>query len=263
MENYETLLATVALMMGASWASGINLYAVLLVLGLGGSTGHIDLPAELSVLQEPLVIGAAGIMYFIEFFMDKIPGMDSVWDSIHTFVRIPAGAMLAAGAVGDVTPALEIAAGILGGGMAATSHATKAGTRLLINTSPEPVTNWSASIMEDFLVLTGMWAALKHPEIFLIFFVLFMGFAIWSLPKLWYLIKTLLSKIAKFLSFTKEQAEATNWLNSMNSSMESQHQDQIPALERLQQLRDKGVLTAQEFEEQKSILLKKNNMEAS
>ncbi|MBY0475052.1 MAG: DUF4126 family protein [Nitrosomonas sp.] len=259
MENYETLLATIALMMGASWASGINLYAVLLVLGLGGSTGHIDLPTELSVLQEPLVIGAAGIMYFIEFFMDKIPGMDSVWDSIHTFVRIPAGAMLAAGAVGDVTPALEIAAGILGAGVAATSHATKAGTRLLINTSPEPVTNWSASIMEDFLVLAGMWAALKQPEIFLILFVVFMGIAIWSLPKLWFLIRILLSKIAKFLGFTYGQAAASNVSDSITTAMQFQPHDPIMALERLQQLRDKGVLTEQEFEQQKKIILNKKN----
>src|SRR5690606_13897260 len=149
MASYDASLTALALLMGVSWASGINLYAVLLVLGWGGSTGHIDLPAELSVLEDPLVIAAAGIMYFVEFFADKIPGIDSVWDAIHTFIRIPAGAMLAAGAVGDVTPALEIAAGILGGGIAATSHATKASTRLLINTSPEPVSNWSASLSED------------------------------------------------------------------------------------------------------------------
>lgn len=259
MENYEALLATIALMMGASWASGINLYAVLLVLGLGGSTGHINLPAELSVLQEPLVIGAAGIMYFIEFFMDKIPGMDSAWDSIHTFVRIPAGAMLAAGAVGDVTPALEIAAGILGAGVAATSHATKAGTRLLINTSPEPVSNWSASITEDFLVFSGMWAALKHQEIFLILFVVFMGIAIWSLPKLWHLINTLLSKIARFLGFANGQAVTNNVVDSIPSAMKYPPPEQIMALERLQQLRDSGVLTEQEFEQQKSAILNKND----
>ena len=149
------------------------------------------------------MIAAAGIMYFIEFFMDKIPGMDSVWDSIQTFVRIPAGAMLAAGAVGDVTPALEIAAGILGGGVAATSHATKTGTRLLINTSPEPFTNWSASIGGDLLVLSGMWTALKYPEIFLILFVIFLGFSIWFLPRLWCLSTVLFSKIGKFLGLVR------------------------------------------------------------
>lgn len=252
MENYEALLATVALMMGVSWASGINLYAVLFVLGWGGSTGHIALPAELSVLQDPLVIGAAGIMYFIEFFIDKIPGMDSMWDSIHTFIRIPAGAMLAAGAVGDVTPALEIAAGILGGGIAATSHATKAGTRLLINTSPEPFTNWSASLTGDVLVLSGLWTALKYPEIFLILLVIFLSVAVWLLPRLWRFIKIMLSKIGEFLGLVEVPATANG------AAIEMQESDQIAALERLQQLRDKGTLTQQEFEQQKNKILKEN-----
>lgn len=256
MENYEALLATIALMMGVSWASGINLYAALLVLGWGGSTGHITLPAELTVLQDPLVIAAAAVMYFIEFFIDKIPGMDSMWDSIQTFIRIPAGAMLAAGAVGDVTPALEIAAGILGGGIAATSHATKAGTRLLINTSPEPFTNWSASITGDILVLSGLWTALKHPEIFLLLFVVFLGVAIWLLPKLWRFIKIMLSKIGKFLGIGRIQPVAIDV--STNVATEIKDHNQIAALERLQQLRDKGVLTQQEFEQQKSKILKEN-----
>lgn len=257
MENYEALLTTIALMMGVSWASGINLYAVLLVLGWGGSTGHIDLPAELAVLEDPLVIGAAGVMYFIEFFIDKIPGMDSVWDSIQTFVRIPAGAMLAAGAVGDVTPALEIAAGILGGGMAATSHMTKAGTRLLINTSPEPFTNWSASLTGDFLVFSGMWAALKHPEIFLFLLVIFIGIAIWLLPKLWRLIKAMFRKIGKFLGLVKTES-ATPGESAVPIPAQKHHQ--LSALERLQQLRDTGVLTEQEFEQQKEKILKEGNL---
>jgi hypothetical protein len=205
MENYEALLATLALAMGASWASGINLYAALLVLGLGGSTGHIDLPSELIFLQDPLVIAAAGVMYFVEFFADKAPGVDTGWDTIHTFIRIPAGAMLAAGAVGDVTPALEIAAGVLGGGVAATSHATKAGTRMLINTSPEPVTNWTASISEDILVIAGLWTALNYPIVFLVLFVVFILLAIWLLPKLWFLIKAVLLKIGQFLGIVKKE----------------------------------------------------------
>lgn len=257
MENYEALLATVALMMGASWASGVNLYAVLLVLGLGGSTGNINLPAELSVLQDPLVIGAAGIMYVIEFFVDKIPGLDSVWDSIHTFIRIPAGAMLAAGAVGDVTPALEIAAGILGGGVAATSHATKAGTRLLINTSPEPFTNWTASLTGDFLVLSGLWTALRHPEIFLILFIVFLGVAVWLLPKLWRLLRIMLIKIGNFLGLAKAQP-MTLGSDVPIPATEVQNTDQITALERLQQLRNQGALTEQEFEQQKNRILKEN-----
>jgi hypothetical protein len=256
MENYETLLTTIALMMGVSWASGINLYAVLLVLGWGGSTGHIDLPSELAVLEDPLVIGAAAVMYFIEFFIDKIPGMDSVWDSIQTFVRIPAGAMLAVGAVGDVTPALEIAAGILGGGMAATSHVTKTGTRLLINTSPEPFTNWSASLTGDFLVFSGMWTALKHPEVFLVLLVVFLGLAIWLLPKLWRLIKALFAKIGRFLGLVKTEPEAPN---QPDMPIPGANYNGLSTLERLQKLRDQGTLTEQEFERQKERILKESN----
>lgn len=202
MNGYETLIATLALTMGSSWASGINLYAALLILGLGGATGNIALPTELAVLENPFVIGAAAVMYLIQFFADKIPGVDSIWDAAHTFVRIPAGAMLAAGAVGDVSPALEIAAGILGGGTAATSHATKTGTRLMINTSPEPVTNWTASISEDLMVIAGLWTALHYPILFIILFIGFIGLAIWLLPKLWMLIRELLMKMARFLKIT-------------------------------------------------------------
>lgn len=202
MNGYETLIATLALTMWSSWASGINLYAALLILGLGGTTGNIALPNELAVLENPFVIGAAAVMYLIQFFADKIPGVDSIWDAAHTFVRIPAGAMLAAGAVGDVSPALEIAAGILGGGTAATSHATKTGTRLMINTSPEPVTNWTASISEDLMVIAGLWTALNHPILFIILFIGFIGLAIWLLPKLWTLIRGLLMKMARFLRIT-------------------------------------------------------------
>src|SRR5690606_37006980 len=202
MENYETLIATLALTMGTSWASGINLYAALLVLGLGAATGNLTLPNELAILANPFVIGAAGIMYLIEFFADKIPGMDSAWDAAHTFVRIPAGAMLAAGAVGDVSTALEIAAGILGGGTAATSHAAKTGARLMVNTSPEPATNWTTSISEDLMVIGGLWTALNYPLLFIALFVVFIGLVIWLLPRLWALIRELLKKTARFLRIT-------------------------------------------------------------
>lgn len=254
METYETLLATIALMMGTAWASGINLYAVLLVLGWGGASGHITLPAELSVLQDPLVIGAAGVMYVIEFFIDKIPGMDSMWDSIHTFIRIPAGAMLAAGAVGDVTPALEIAAGVLGGGIAATTHATKAGARLLINTSPEPVSNWSASLTGDALVFSGLWAALKYPEVFLVLFVVFILVSIWLLPRLWRFIKIVFAKVGRILGLT--QASSNNDASIPVAGAPDDRQ--LSALERLQQLREKGTITEQEFEEHKTSILKEN-----
>ncbi len=183
MDNYHELIHTLALTLGVGWASGINLYAALLVLGIAGASGDLVLPPDLQVLASPLVIGAAGLMYAVEFFADKTPGVDSGWDALHTFIRIPAGALLAAGAVGEVTPALQIAAGILGGGMAATSHATKAGTRLLINTSPEPFSNWTASVAEDVAVFGGLWAALNQPWLFLGLLVAFIALIAWLMPK--------------------------------------------------------------------------------
>ncbi len=206
METYEALLATLALTMGVSWASGINLYAALLVLGIGGSTGNIDLPPDLMILQDPLIIAAAGFMFAAEFLIDKTPGVDSSWDALHTFIRIPAGAMLAAGAVGDVTPAWEIAAGIMGGGIAATSHFSKAGSRALINTSPEPFSNWTASFTEDLLVLAGLWTALNHPILFLILLVVFIGLVIWLLPKIFRAIKAILRKLGRLLGLIKEES---------------------------------------------------------
>lgn len=200
MESYQALLATLALTMGASWASGINLYAALLVLGIGGATGNITLPPDLVVLSDPMIIGAAGLMYFVNFFVDKTPGVDTAWDTVHTFIRIPAGAMLAAGAVGDVTPALEITAGIMGGTLATASHVTKAGTRALINTSPEPFSNWTASVTEDVLVFAGLWTALNHPLTFLSLLLVFILLTIWLLPKIWRVLKALVKKISSWFS---------------------------------------------------------------
>ena len=195
MDTYQGIVTTLALTMGVGWASGINLYAAVCVLGIAGATGNLTLPDELLMLQDPMVVAAAGLMYFVEFFADKTPGVDSGWDAIHTFIRIPAGAMLAAGAVGDVTPALEVAAGLLGGGMAGASHFSKASTRLLINTSPEPLSNWGASIAEDVMVVAGLWAMLNHPLIFLCLMVVFLALVIWLLPKIWRAIKAVFRKI--------------------------------------------------------------------
>jgi len=192
-------VSVIALSMGAAWASGINLYATIFMLGYMGTTGNMNLPAELEVLSNPMVMTAAGFMYCVEFFADKIPGVDSGWDTIHTFIRIPAGAMLASSAVGDVTPAIELTSALLGGVLATGSHTTKAGTRLLINTSPEPVTNWSASISEDLLVIGGLWAALNHPVLFIIGLVIFILLMIWLLPRLWRLIKRIVYRIGSWL----------------------------------------------------------------
>ena len=204
MGNHQELISVIALTMGVSWASGINLYAALLVLGLAGSTGNIDLPPELSVVENPMVIMAAGIMYFVEFFADKVPGVDTAWDIVHTFIRIPAGALLAVGAVGDVTPALELSAGLLGGSMAGASHLTKFSTRALINTSPEPVSNWAASISEDILVLGGLWAMFNHPWLFVAAMVLFIFMVIWLLPKLWRLLKAIFTRLGQWLGMLEK-----------------------------------------------------------
>ncbi len=268
MESYEALLATLGLTLGASWASGINLYAVLLVLGIGGSTGNIDLPPDLQVLGDPMIIGAAGLMYFVEFFVDKTPGVDTGWDTLHTFIRIPAGAMLAAGAVGDVTPALEIAAGIMGGSLSATSHATKAGSRALINTSPEPFSNWGASISEDVVVFAGLWTALNHPIVFLVLLFGFVVMAIWLLPKIWRVLKAIILKIGSWLGLvdkaTAEQAamerDSSVSQTAQDESPPTQAQDsnsaeQIQQLQALQVLKEAGSLTESEFLETKKKIL--------
>lgn len=195
----EEVTQTIALSLGAAWASGINLYAAILVLGLLGATGRLDLPPTMEVLTDPLVVFASGALYIVEFFADKIPGMDTSWDALHTFIRIPAGAMLAAGAVGDLGAGAELAAAFAGGSIAATSHAAKAGSRVLINTSPEPFTNWAASISEDIAVIAGLFAALKHPVLFLVLLVLFLIFTVWLLPRLWRAIKRTLGRLTRWL----------------------------------------------------------------
>lgn len=235
--------------MGAAWASGINLYATLLVLGLSASTGSLVLPPELAFLSSPMVVGAAGLMYCVEFFADKMPGVDTGWDTIHTFVRIPAGAMLAAGAIGDAGPALEISAAILGGGMATITHTTKAGSRVLINTSPEPFTNWGASIGEDVAVFAGLWAALNHPVIFAIFLVVFIIFVAWLLPKILRGIK----KVFGFIISIFKGKDAKKDMSQAKTDKEMKNK--YKQIKKLKELLDSKAITKEEFEEQKKRLL--------
>lgn len=195
----------IALTMGTAWASGINLYATIFMLGILGGNGYVELPPDLEILTDPFVLITAGIMYCVEFFADKTPGVDTAWDSLHTFIRIPAGAVLAMGAVGQTDPALELGAFLLGGGLAAGAHASKAGSRVLINTSPEPFTNWTASITEDVLVVGGIWTALNYPWLFLIGLLVFISLMVWMLPKIWRAIKTLATKVRSFFSSSKPQ----------------------------------------------------------
>ena len=193
----------IALSMGAAWASGINLYAAVLMLGYLGSTGNIDLPPEMMVVTDPLVMSAAGLMYCVEFFADKTPGVDTAWDTLHTFIRIPLGAVLAMSAVGEMTPAVELAAFLAGGSLTAATHTTKAGSRVIINSSPEPVSNWFTSLGEDLLVITGMWAALTHPLVFVVFLILFIILMVWLLPKIWRGIKRIFSTLKDFIKGNK------------------------------------------------------------
>jgi len=178
-------LQSVALAAGLAWGSGIRLYAVLFLAGLMARLGYVELPPALGLLTHPAVLGASGFMFFIEFFADKVPGFDTLWDAAHTFIRIPAGALLAALALADQDPALILAAAILGGTLASAVHLTKAGSRALINASPEPFSNWTASFGEEALLLGGLWAAVRHPLAFLAGLAIFLLAALWLLPKIW------------------------------------------------------------------------------
>jgi hypothetical protein len=185
------LVHQIAIGAGLAWASGIRLYAVLFLAGLLAYFGVIQLPSGLHLLMHPLVLTASGIMFLAEFFADKIPVFDSAWDAIHTFIRIPAGAVLAAATFSDVDPALMLAAGLVGGTIASGSHFTKAGTRAVINASPEPFSNWAASFSEEAAVLAGLWTMFLHPVAFLVLLALFLGIAAWLLPRFWRGVKAL------------------------------------------------------------------------
>ena len=190
-----TTLNSVALAALLAWASGLRLYLVVFAMGMAGYHGYVDLPKGLEVLQHPWVIGAAGFMVVMEFLADKVPAIDSAWDAIHTFIRIPAGALLAAGATGDNLTPLTIAAGILGGTITAGTHFTKAGGRAVINTSPEPFSNWGASFTEDALVMSGIWIALTHPLVFLVLLAIFLLMLVWLIPKVWRGVRTIFEQL--------------------------------------------------------------------
>jgi acyl dehydratase len=193
------LIATVSIAAALAWGSGLRLYAVLFVSGLLARFGYLELPGELVLLAHPLVLTASGIMLVVEFLADKVPGLDTLWDTVHTFIRIPAGAVLAAAALGAHDPAIVLAAGILGGMLASGTHFAKAGGRALINASPEPVSNMTASTAEDVLVVAGLWTAFAHPLAFLAFLALFVLLLVWLLPKLWRGLKSVFAKVAALL----------------------------------------------------------------
>lgn len=188
-------LPELAVAAGLAWASGIRLYAVLLLVGLAGRYGGIPLPDALEILQHPAVLAATGFMVFVEFFVDKIPGVDSLWDAVHTFIRIPAGAALAAAVLGADGGTIAAVAAIIGGSIAAGTHFSKAGTRALINTSPEPVSNVAASFSEEAMLAGGLWMAWFHPLVFLILLALFLVLAVWLIARLWRFVRGLLGRM--------------------------------------------------------------------
>ena len=181
----DAFLAQAALAAALAWGAGLRLYAVVFVLGLLGRSGSFDLPESLAVLSHPLVLAGSGVLALAEFVGDKIPFVDSLSDTVQTFIRIPAGALLAAFALGDVDPAWMVAAGLIGGTITAGTHFAKAGSRLAINTSPEPFSNWLASFGEEGMVLAGLWAMLASPLVFLGLLAIFLIVACFLLVKLW------------------------------------------------------------------------------
>lgn len=190
----------IALAGALGWASGIRLYLVVLLTGLAGFMGWVSLPPGLHLLSNPAVLGASGFMVFVEFFADKIPGLDSLWDVVHSVIRIPAGAALAASVFSADDGAMALVAALLGGTLAATSFTAKATTRAAINTSPEPFTNVGASLIEDTLVPVGLWAAVAHPFIFIAVLAVVLLLSVWLIRICWRFLRQLLSRVTRIFS---------------------------------------------------------------
>ena len=163
MEVGLDLTHLLALAAALGWASGLRLYAVVFITGAAGFLGWVSLPAGLALLQHPVVLGASFLMFVVEFVADKVPGLDTLWDAVHTFIRIPAGAALAAGVFGGDSATWMLVAALAGGTLAATAHAAKATTRAAANTSPEPFSNLGLSLLGDAAVPAMLWLAWEHP----------------------------------------------------------------------------------------------------
>ena len=199
MEASPDLITQFALAGGLAWASGVRLYAVCCVLGLLGHFQWLELPGHLNVLANPYVLGTSSVLCACEFVADKVPWFDSIWDAVHTLIRGPGGAILAAMAVsgGADQPAVQAMAAILGGTIATGTHLTKAGARAVINHSPEPFSNWAASTGEDVASLGILWLAWQHPLIFCVVLVLFLALMAYLLPKLWRGLRALWRKLGE------------------------------------------------------------------
>ncbi len=177
-------LSTLGMAMGSAWMSGVNLYATVVTLGLLQRFHFVTLPGDLGMVGNWWVIGFAGGLYLIEFVADKIPAVDSVWDAIHTFIRVPAGAILAASAFAAFDPSVRLIALLVGGGVALSSHGTKAATRLAANTSPEPISNIALSLTEDVVTVGSAILMVFHPVVILVLVIMFVLVAIWLVPRI-------------------------------------------------------------------------------
>ncbi len=178
-------ISSIALASGLSWASGFRLYATIFAVGILSKFEVVTLPDSLDILSNPILIGISGILMVVEFLADKFPYIDSIWDGLQAFIRIPAGALLAMGAINSNDPLIASLVAILGGSLSGITHATKASGRALINTTPEPVTNITTSVAEDGLWLAGGWLALVYPMFFLGILLILVIFMLWLLPKIW------------------------------------------------------------------------------
>jgi hypothetical protein len=176
--------STLSLALGSAWTAGINLYATVTVLGLIQKFGLAKLPGGLDVLDHWAIIGVAAFLYLVEFFADKIPYVDSVWDVIHTFIRIPAGVIVAYAATYQLDPGIYIPAALIGGGLAFSSHGTKAAVRVGANLSPEPFSNWALSLVEDVIAFVGTFLAVFAPVLIAIVLIIFVIFSVWFFPKM-------------------------------------------------------------------------------
>jgi hypothetical protein len=192
------LIQILGLALGSAWTAGINLYATVAVLGLLQHYKLAHLPGSLHVLDNWLIIGIALALYVVEFFADKIPYLDTVWDAIHTFIRVPAGAVIAAAATSDIDPAVQVVAILLGGGLALSTHGTKATIRASANVSPEPVSNWILSLGEDVIAVGAVVLAVLQPVVILVVIAVFLVFFAWILPKVVRRIRRMLAALRAF-----------------------------------------------------------------
>lgn len=192
-------ISNIALASGLSWASGFRLYATVFIVGMLAKMDWIMLPESLSILSNSTVLAISGFLMVIEFIADKVPYIDSTWDSVQTFIRIPLGALLAMGAINSSDPMIATVVALLGGTLTGMTHATKTGTRAMVNTSPEPITNVATSATEDAVFLTGGWLALAHPAVFLGILLIFIMFMLWVIPKLWRGLVKVLTNIGKII----------------------------------------------------------------